>query len=82
MKRMFTYGRKSICCGQCGKLLTVDHRKMFVFYFFLNLVSTVLGLSFGFAGRDPRILILFAAFIMVMVVLYPTVLKLKIRSTQ
>ena len=70
-------GKKSMRCEYCGNLLTLDRRKNFMFQFVLFLISGVLGMSYGFTTRKDGVLALFAMFIVLMVCLYPIIVKLK-----
>lgn len=77
LDRITAYGNRRIQCKSCAKPLMVDHRRMRVFFVFLFAISAILGLSFGFSPTPWRPLGIFVAFLSIMALLYPAIVKFK-----
>jgi polyferredoxin len=74
---MVLYGKKKLRCHGCGVTSQVDHRKMRHFYLVFNVVALFFGLAMGLTGMYRQWIALIVVWILIMMLIYPFVLKLK-----
>ncbi len=77
-RAMWLRGKKAIRCGECSTELTIDHKKMFVFYLLLNGIAALCGLIMGLGSEYLVLIGVVTIWIVIMMSIYPVVLKLKV----
>lgn len=72
------YGRRKIVCKNCGALLKINQRKMIFFNLIFYSVAGVFGLAMTHTGLYLRWLIVLVVWIVLVMVLYPFVVRLRV----
>jgi CXXC-20-CXXC protein len=76
-RAMMLRGKKAIRCGECSTELSIDHKKMFFFYLVFNGIAALFGLILGLSGEYLVLIGVVTIWIVIMMSIYPVVLKLK-----
>jgi CXXC-20-CXXC protein len=77
-KAMATFGKRGLSCANCGAVLQVNHGRMSLFYAAFNFGALLLGLAMGLTNGYRQGIPVLIFWIVVMMAIYPLVLKLKV----
>ena len=80
LKQFRLLSRKVVTCVHCGALLKVDKVRMLPFYIFFNSFAGLFGLAMTISGDYKKWISVLVIWIMIMLAMYPLVLRIKIAN--